>query len=212
MYKPLIWLVTSVSPSTHATPPSDAHTEQHPLAVGGGDGCGGGEGGEDKDGGGGNDAGGGEDKDGGGGEDAGAANEQAPQAVWLAVAIILHALMRASSLVWSVLCVELGLLGSYASQSTLSAQVDCLSGMSASSRPPSHATPPSDAHTEQHTPADGGAGGGEDKGGGENKGGGEDKDGGGGEDAEEEKFAQQALQLLFSLATNWQANAVPLRR
>ena len=126
----------SSRPPSHATPPSDAHTEQHPLAA-----CNGGEGGE------------------GGCEDAGAANEQAPQAVWWVVAIISHALMRASSSVWSVLLVELGLPGSYATQSTLAAQVDCSSGMSASSRPPSHATPPSDAHTEQHSPADGGEGG-----------------------------------------------------
>ena len=74
--------------------------------------------------------------------------------------------------------------------------------MSASSRPPSHATPPSDAHTEQHSPAAGGEGGGEDKGGGE----------GGEGGCEEGEFAQQAPQVLISLATNWQANAVPLRR
>ena len=60
---------------------------------------------------------------------------------------------------------------------------------------------------EQHSVADGGEGGGEDKGGE-----GEDAGGGEGEDAEEGEFAQQAPQLLISLATNWQANAVPLRR
>ena len=56
MYRPLIWLVTSVSPSPHATPPSDAHAEQHSVADGG-------EGGGEDKGGEGEDAGGGEGED-----------------------------------------------------------------------------------------------------------------------------------------------------
>ena len=49
MYEPLIWLVTSVSPSLHATPPSDAHTEQHSPVDGGEGGLGGGEDSEEED-------------------------------------------------------------------------------------------------------------------------------------------------------------------
>ena len=94
-----------------------------------------------------------------------------------------------------MLLVESGLPGSYATQSTLAAQVDCGSPSSlstdASSRPPSHATPPSDAHTEQQSVAacDGGegegGGAGEDEGGGagegEGGGAGEGEGGGAGE-------------------------------